>query len=437
MRLIPAKADSPSYMLLGRAAAAGMALVSSPVIGRAIGPDGRGETAAAIALFLLVPVLLSLGLPLEVRRRAAIGQGADAIRSARAIAIISSLPAFLIAGICHFTIFEGFSSEARAIATFGICLTPLTFSWICDLSYLIAHQRFRDVFALQMVQPALFTVLVLTAWISGLATTATVLSANLVGFVATFFIGLRLTGVKLKGSRMNLREIWRDSLGYAGSSVAESASFRLDQILVLPLIGAYQAGLYSVAATIAVIPVAIGQALGAAFFTPIARATKSERGAIQAEATRAGFTLALFSIPPTILLSAIGIPIAFGSDFSGSVPVAAIALVGSGLLLVAYVVSMALAADQKGGRMTAAQSLSLAVAIGLLLVLGPPLGAIGAAIASSLGYLLLLVILLAGLGMRPAQIRPAFSDFRNGIQVLMKNRPTPQPDDGQPSQVPE
>lgn len=424
-------------MVAARIGAAGLALISSPVVARAIGPDGRGETAAAIALFFLVPVLLSLGLPLEVRRRAATGEGESAIRGARLIALLTTGPSLVIALVCYLTIFSGFSPEARMIASVGVLLAPLTFSWMCDMSFLVAHQRFRDVFIIQMVQPALFTFLVIGAWLAGEATTASVLLANMIGFTATFFVGLGLTRIPLRGNRSGLRQLWRSSLGYGGSAVAETASFRLDQIIVLPLIGAYEAGLYSVAATIAAIPVALGQALGAAFFTPIARSSPGGRRAIQAEATRVGIVVALASVPPAIVLSVFGIPLVFGSSFSNSVPAAVVALLGSGILLVSYVVSMALAADRKGGRMTAAQGISLGFAIILLLLLGPPLGAVGAALASSLGYLALLVILLVGLRIHPREITPAFRDLRHGFMVLLKNRHTPAPDDLRPPQIPE
>jgi O-antigen/teichoic acid export membrane protein len=424
-------------MVVARIGASIMALISSPVVARAIGPDGRGETAAAIALFFLVPVVLSLGLPLEVRRRAAIGEGETAMRAARLIALGTTLPSLMIGLACYATIFQGFDSEAKVVASIGVALTPLTFSWTCDMSYLVAHQKFRDVFLIQMTQPFLFTMLVLLFWILGEATTGSVLLANMIGFTATFFVGLKLTSIPLRGGRLGLRSLWRSSLGYSGSAIAETASFRLDQILVLPLIGAYQAGLYSVAATIAAIPVALGQALGATFFTPIAQAPAEGRSEIQAEATRLGIAVALVSVPPAILISIVGIPIVFGSAFSDSIPVTAVALLGSGLLLVAYVVSMALAADHKGGRMTVAQCVSLAVAIVMLLILGPPLGAIGAAAASSFGYLLLLAILLMGLRIDPRRILPAPGDLVHGFRVLLKNRHAPRPEDLQPPQIPE
>lgn len=405
-------------MVAGQLGSAGLALLSSPIVARAIGPDGRGETAAATSLFFLVPIVLALGVPLELRRRAATDEAHPLIRAARLIALASSIAAAGLAVFVYLTIFSSFEEPARVAASIGVLLSPVSIVWMCDVSVLVAHQRYRAVFAMRMIQPSVYLALVLFFWVVGLSSTSTVLWSSIAGLMATSIVGIVLTKTSLRGERVSVSDLNRSSLSFSGSAIAEAASSRLDQVVALPLIGAAQAGLYAVAATVAMIPLALGQATAAAVFSPIARSSGDARSRLQAEAVRESIVIASVSCPIVAVASVFGIPFVFGSDFGDAVPVACVCLVGSAALIVAYVSSMSLAADNKGMRMTVAQVVSLAFAIGCLLILGPWLGAIGASIASSLGYLLLVSLMLVGLRLSLRLIVPRRADLRGGFSRL-------------------
>ena len=90
-------------------------------------------------------------------------------------------------------------------------------------------------------------------------------------------------------------------------------------------------------------------------------------------------------------------------------------------MLSAFVASMALAADGRGIRMTVAQAATLAAGILGLVVLGPRLQAMGAALASSLAYLTLLAILLVSLGAPARSITPRPKDFRRAVSRLRRD----------------
>ncbi|QZT58438.1 lipopolysaccharide biosynthesis protein [Mycolicibacterium austroafricanum] len=412
---------SPSLLIIGRLGASALALISAPIVARAIGPEGRGETAAALALYLIVPVVLGLGLPLEVRRQAATSDGHAVVRTAKTLVALSSLLSAAIAVLTYFTIFSGFSADGRLVASIGIALAPLSASWAIDVSVLVAHRRYGGVLLMQLLQPAVYVGLIVTVWLLDMARVSTVLAASLVGTVATFSAGLMLVRVPLVGKRVDTKSLMRKSLAFSGSAIAEAASSRADQILALPLIGAYQAGLYSVAATIGAIPLAIGQALGASYFAPIAQAESQNRTRLQGEAVRAALAAAVMITPLIALAAWLTIPWVFGEAFRDSVPVTMISLIGSACLLAAYVASMALAADGRGIRMTFAQVGSLVCGISALLILGPILGALGAAIASTIGYLILLSILLFSLGLPTRALTPRSQDFLASIKRLKRD----------------
>ncbi|RXZ72222.1 oligosaccharide flippase family protein [Agromyces albus] len=413
--------QSPSLIVLGRTGSAFIALATAPIVARAIGPAGRGETAAAIALYVIVPVLLAIGLPLEVRRQAATSDGHVALRTARRIVALTIIIAAPLAVGAAYTVFSGFEPEARVVAAAGIFLAPLSASWALDVGLLVAHRRYRAVFAMQVLQPLVYLVLVVIAWLFGAASVASVLAANVIGSLTTFVLGAALVRVPWRGTLAPIGATLRAGFHYVGSAIAEAASNKLDQVIALPLLGAFQAGIYSVAATIASVPLAIGQALGASHFPTIAQADGDNRKGAQSEAARAGIAAGILSYVPAVALSVVIIPFVFGPDFVSAVPVTVVSLVGSAAMIAGYVISMALAADSKGIRMTIAQVISLGVGIGGLIVLGPLLGAIGAALASTLSYLVLLTILMAALKLPVGKLLPRGRDFVGVLRRLARD----------------
>lgn len=413
-------ADSPMQLVIGNLGAAALSLLSAPIVARALGPVGRGETAAAIALFFIVPVVLAFGVPLEVRRLAAESDGKAALRSARMFCAAGILLSVPLAAASYVTIFAGFDHEARIVAALGIASCPLVMSWMCDTSVLIAHCRYRAVLLVRIAYPAIYVLLVVLLWVLGRATTATVLAANIMGTFGTFGVGLLLTRTSLRGPHHSFRALRRGAVRYAGSAIAESASSRLDQVLVLPLLGAAQAGIYSVAVTVATAPLALGQALGASYFPLIARAEGAARTELKGQAARAGIALALLAAPALGVVAFFAIPVVFGDEFTPAVRVTWMSLIGGGAMLAAYVCSMVLAAEGKGIAMTVGQIVALVTGIGLLYLVAPHFGAIGAAAASSISYLLLLTVLAFSLGIAGRQIVPCAADFRESVARLFR-----------------
>lgn len=414
------RADAPSLLLFGRLGATLLAFITAPIVARTIGAEGRGETAAAIALFNLVPIILGIGIPLEVRRLAALGHAGSAIRAAR-IAVLCSFPLAATAGwLTTITLFSAFEPGAQWTAFVGIALSPLMIMWTCDSSVMVATGRYRGVMALQLVQPLAYLLLVCLFAATHSLSVSTALIANIAGTTAALTTGAWLTRIPMLGERRSLAALLRGGVRYAGSAIAEAASSRLDQVIALPLVGAVQAGLYSVAVTIASIPLALGQALGAAFFPLIARSEGKNRLALKEEALRSAMAMSVLTAPLLFAGSWLGIPLLFGREFSASVPVAWIAGIGTCALIVGYVCSLVLAAERRGYTMTIAQVSALAASTGLLFALAPEYGAMGAAAASSIGYILLAAIMLLASKARLLQSWPRPRDFKNAITRLMR-----------------
>lgn len=416
------KANSPALLLLGRLGASGLALVSAPIVARAIGPEGRGETAAAVALFALVPVFLGFGLPLELRRIVAVDGNTASVRSARRIIALTALVSVPVAFACSSTIFQGFDSNARLAASVGVVLTPLTLSWICDASVLVARRDYIGIVVLQLLQPLIYLASVTALWFTDLATTATIIWAFVASNFFSFTFGLTRVRATKHGLLQRSGSLIRGSVRFAGGSLAESASNRLDQVVALPVIGAAQAGFYSVGVTVGLAPLAVAQALGAASFTSIATAQGRRRRRLVNQSVRQVASLSFVSSSMMFFIGPYLVVLLFGDAFSDATPAIQVSAVSCMLASVSLQASTILIATGRAGRLAISQVVSLAASIGFLYILGPELGALGAALASGIGYGVMAALSLTFCGASPLSIIPTPPSFMAGFKSLFRMR---------------
>lgn len=412
--------DAPMLVLIGRLGVVALGFTTTLIVARAIGPTGRGETAAAIALFYLVPIVLGLGVPVEVRRRTAENDSIHLGRSYRVYSVLTLPLAIVIAlGLTHSAL-QSLESDSRTVAAVGIALAPVSVMWMCDVSVVLARRKFRRFLLIQLTQPTVFCLLTLASWGLGRASTAVVLACHVSGSLATALLGLRVAGSVGGRAPASPLELGRSSLKYFGAAIAEAASNRLDQVVLLPLAGAAQAGLYAVAVTISSVPLAVGHALSGWYFTSIVSAGVGERrDALKAEVVRVSLALGIAVSALLACLTPWLIRWGFGSEFSAAVVPTIVALAGSSAMIASYVAAQALAAEGRGIAMTSCQAGALSVSIGMLFALGPYFGAGGAAVASSAGYLCLLAALLAIGGWSFKRVLPRPRDVLLGMKSLM------------------
>lgn len=412
--------NRPTLIMVARIAGSAVSLINAPLIARALGPDGRGVTSAAIAAFFIIPIILSAGLPLEVRRLAAHRDFAPLVRSARQVSLCAFPFALVLGFFLDMWIFDSLSGREHVILVVGVAMGPLMISWMCDESVLIANQHFRGVALLQLTQPVVNMGLIVIGALFGQLDVSWVLCAYLGGLVATAVVGWISVPVSLRGPAYPVKKLVRDSLPFAGSSVAEAVSNRVDQLIVLPLIGSFNSGLYAVAVTICTIPVGLAHALGASEFRRIATVPPTQRVAAQQRAVRSSIAGGVV----LCLILALGTPLAvsvlFGNRFDGAVSSVWLLLVGSVFMIGNYVGSMALVASGRGFSMTIAQIVGAAVGVLALLFLGPLFGANGASMAAALGYISTFILITISVGgrLRETILRP--SDFCRALQDLLR-----------------
>lgn len=410
--------DRPAGISIGRLATQSLSLITAPIIAQAIGPAGRGLTAAAIAAVTIAGVTIGLGVPLAVRRRAVlVDDRADLLHTARVFAWLTVLPSLGIGGILAMTVLAPLDPEAKLAFLVAMACAGLTVSWVIDTQVLVADRRYFRILWLGSIQTVAYFSVILVLWLFHAMSVAAVLWAYTAGTLAAFLLGR--WWVRSRGGRVvDFRALVSEGARLWGSQAAEVASARLDQLLVLPIIGAGPAGLYSVAVTIGALPVSIGIGIGAASFRGFVE--NGTRARIS-EAIRAAIALVLLLASVVAVVSIWGIPFLFGPSFAGSVPLAFVALGGSVAVVGNYICSMALVGQNRGLRMTVVQLIGLAVGIGLLFPAGAVWGAMGAAIASAAGYLATLVGSLVALRMPILDVVPTPRDFHNGLRLFFRS----------------
>ncbi len=411
--------DLPVQITIANLAAMALSLAAVPIIARGVGPAGRGETGAAVAAFTLVPVLLAAGMPLEIRRRSVVGDAGASIRAARDIAVTSFLPALLVGFLVMHYVFGSAPGSVQYLVLAGIALAPLGVVWSTDTGALVGSGRYRAVAIVRIVQPLFTLVTIGLLWLFGLLTREWVLIPYVLGSVMTMVVSTCLVRVGLLGERASRRALVRQGARFAGSAVAEAASARLDQVLVLPIIGASAAGLYSIATAAVALLTALGQAIGADFFRQAARArSDNESRSIAAVGMSEGISVIL---PSALGLGAVSLwafPVLLGEEYAGSVALLWWLLPGGVSVAVGYVGSMLLAGAGRGKAMTLLQVGTLVLGFALLYALGPTMGAAGAAIASSISGMGLLISQLVVLGLRPHAVLPRWGSVKGGTSRL-------------------
>lgn len=407
--------ERPVLVMLGQVASALLSFLSAPVIARAIGVEGRGVTAGVIAIAVVIPVLLGLGVPQEVRRHATTAAAREFMRTPRLLALIGIVPATALAAVVAAVMFGDLDSVTRIAAFAAIAATPIAVWWACDLGVLVAARRFWVVMLMQIANPAVLLLIVGLTSVGGVATPALVIYASIAGNVVTAVIGSIAVG-RAGRSHIPVRAMVRNGLRFLGAGVAEVGLNRLPLILALPLVGAFQAGLLSVAVTLMSIMLVIGQAVAAAHFR--AAAIAGHRSTPVRDAVAQSSALSLLAVFLLAGLVPFVIPALFGPDFAPSTVPALICLAGSIPMVAGFTANSMLVAVNRGFAATASNVVALLVQASGLIFLSQ-FGAVGLSIGIGLGFIAQASVACGALRLPLYDLLPRPRNIVAGIRALL------------------
>jgi O-antigen/teichoic acid export membrane protein len=360
------------------------AIVTSPLLARALGPAGRGELAAVTVVATLVGSLGDFGLSAFVLRESSRGTPVRRL-------IGSIVPLMMAIGICWAAagpvvarLVAGNRQTVYWLLLVLLLLTPVAMLTSATSAILWGHQRWR-LFTVQRL-----AVPVGSAAVYGFLFVAGYLTVETAGitFAVLSVVSTLPSLVVLRGAG---RPQWSTTLarrgGMFGSTIwlaalANLTNARLDQLLMTRLVSPAQLGLYVTAVNVSLMEIALTSAVSQALLPRVASGEKH----LAARALRVLVALTALLSAALILTAPVLLPLVFGTQFSGAVvtcQILALAAIPFGASQIMATVLFGLGLPGIAAR---AELISVGVTVPALLLFVGRYGGEGAAVISLVAY---------------------------------------------------
>ncbi|MEV0392189.1 O-antigen ligase family protein [Polymorphospora rubra] len=364
-------------------------LVVGPLLSRELGPEGRGLYAALTLPIVVCGWIGTFGLQDALSFHLRDGRLSRA--GAAKVSLLALVPLGLIGiallGVLGLFVFADDSDHYQQFLLLSL-VAPLHILVNLLIGALTGASDMRGVNLVKVVPALVRTGLLVFACL------AFDLSAFWAGmlFLVSMVGGLVVGLPRLRSGRkapvappepttIPTRSLLTYSLSCLPGVLAAISTARLDQIIGLPVIGAKELGYYAVAVSVAELPMVIATAARTVL---MGRAGTDDPRA----ATQVGRLAVLASVPACgglALIATFAVPWVFGSAFTPSVLPTLILCAGTTLYTCMVILSAVLLANGRPGPSSAALVAGSVAGVACLFLLAP-LGAVGAALASLVGY---------------------------------------------------
>jgi O-antigen/teichoic acid export membrane protein len=391
--------------LLANAVILGLGLVSSIQLSRWLGPEGRGEIAAAVLWPMLITYFVSGGIITSLLYHAAQPEirTPDLVANAIILALVQGAVGMTVGYAIMPWVLHSQPSAVIQSSRWYLLVIPISLLSQYGCSLLQARLHFSVLNSVRMVIPAGYVIGLLALKWSSVLTFQRVVNLQLILNVAVLVAVV--AGLWRLQIPVGFRPEWdlaartvRYGLRVFSGDLSNGMNLRLDQILMSAFLGPAVLGLYVVAVSASGLVDIVSVAWRMVATPSIAgKGSAEERRALLTKTFRRYF---LVSIPLATLLALllpILIPLFFGRAFRAAIWPSEVLLVGAACLSAKNVLGGGLQALGSPWLSSRADLVALAVT---LLTLPPLLwrfGILGAAMASTLAYATQLYFALHGL----------------------------------------
>jgi O-antigen/teichoic acid export membrane protein len=371
----------------------------SMVIARALGPEGRGAYGIIVTAVSILPTLLGLGFDFAVRYWSARPDNDThaVLKTTTALgSLIGGVGGGLILlcgwlGYPEWLIPAGLSTEGIWIYASVIFVSSLTGLWG---NYLMGLERYGYATYGRNLAMAVQVVALVGFWLFGTVTLEIALAALALQLAIIFGLFFALEGSSFRRSlrsRLLPRPELNDMLRYAWwqylSSMLIQTNMRLNIFLLVALQGLYETGLY----TAVLGPAGLLWVLAAPLIRVLSvrstrRSEDPEFPQRVAGAMRVTLLITTLGGIAAATVAPLVIPLLFGEKFVDAVEPFWVLIPGTIAFSVCRVVVQYLAGVKRPKWNSVISGVGAAVTLGMSLVLIPPLGASGAAAATSIAY---------------------------------------------------
>ena len=383
----------------------GSGLINSILLSRWLGPEGRGEVAAAVLWPTLLTYLSSMGLITAIMYFAARPESRPQAIFANALWL--GLVQSALATLLGFVALPGLlNSQLPAVVTASriyLLVIPLSLLTQYGTSILQGRMRIAAFNWLRLIVPVGYLTGTIILLLAGRLTLMNIilllLLCNALTMVATWAALSRLDIHPRFGVDIGLT---RQLLKYGGKiqvgGITGMANMSLDQVLMAAWLPSNYLGLYVVAVNGASLAQIFSQAVQLVLTPSITqKESLAERAAVLQSAFHSYWLGSLLITAAIAVLLPAAIPVVFGASFRGAIWPAEVLLLGSFFIGAKEVLgggAQALGNPWLGSK---AQVIALVVTVTLLYLLLPRLGIMGAAIATAAAYWTQLAVVAHGL----------------------------------------
>lgn len=369
-----------------------LGLVNVIIVARTLGPAGRGGVAFLTAIAWFTSNMATFGI-----QEANANLGGAEPGSRRSLATNSVLLAllfgigaavFLVALIAVFPGVAGDSSNDLLWLTFASL--PVLVLGIYMRFLVQADYGFGITNIAWLITPVANVGMNGLLAIVGLLSVGTAVATWIAGQTMATLLLLAYVGTSLAGFGRPDWGLMKRTLGFGVQSHAGRVmllgNYRLDQWLLGAISGSRELGIYSVAVAWAEALWFLPTTLSAVQRPDLVRKAKREAGRLAAFIFRSAVVLSLVSGAAMLVLAPFLCVRVFGDDFRGSIIDLRILVLGVFGVVAMKLLGNALTAQRRPVLASSAIGAGFAATIILDVILIPPYGALGAAIASSLAY---------------------------------------------------
>ncbi|THD76120.1 MAG: hypothetical protein E7812_16920 [Phenylobacterium sp.] len=357
------------------------------ITSRLLGPTGRGTFAAMQAAALLIGTAVSFSMWLGVSVR--IAKSRETANQALPFALLASICSVpLLVGLAFASLPSSSSSLAARLTVAAAAMAIMVYSIIQGIP--IGLGRMRDYSRADIIRGAA-TVVLICCCLAFTRSTVALTAMIGAGYVVATLVLVAIVPIGPRTRRPSWRAFswptFLDSARVHPANIIGLAVFRLDIIVMAVISTKANVAVYSLASAFAEGVWLVPAAIGVIGFSDVARASTHEARRL----TILGLKRALVFGTGTALaiggVATLAVPLLLSKAYGHAILPLWISLAGA----VVYSICQATAPFIMIGLgrrllMTLITAATLVINIGLLLVLGPKYGAVGASTASSIAY---------------------------------------------------
>ena len=378
-----------------------LGLATGILSARLLGPKGRGELAAIQMWGSFIGIVATLGLPEAVVYFSA-RKSENAGRYLTSAALLSTfavIPLTLIACTSMHVLLAAEPSGVVAAARWYLLIIPISALGGLPAYSLRGLRKFRTWNTFRLTNPAGFLLVLGAAYVTGRLDPELIAVGSLI-LVALNNVALWYFIVKrVKGPFRFAVEDWRPMLRFglpsALTATPQMLNFKLDQILMAAFLPPTLLGLYVAAVGFSGVVQPLLSAIGAVQFPSVASKPHwDSKIASFTAVTRMSALLVVFVIFFLTPVAPLGVAALFGSKFAPAGRAAMVLVVAAGILGFNSILEEGLKGLGAPTTVMWAEFGGLPVTAVSLVLLLKPLGIMGAALSSLLGYGAVSVLLL-------------------------------------------